>query len=121
MRMESSLLWAFPSFPSRRAAAGRPNRAAHIFEMRTYESPNDKTLARKIKMFGDGEIEIFRRLRYAPGVFRCRPSSGRTCRTSPTCWRSTTWRRARTLERLQRRPRMAEAARTWPGLPTPKW
>jgi hypothetical protein len=37
------------------------NGAAHIFELRTYEAPNDKALARKIKMFGDGEIDIFRR------------------------------------------------------------
>jgi hypothetical protein len=37
------------------------NRAARIFELRTYEAPNDKALARKIKMFGDGEIEAFRR------------------------------------------------------------
>lgn len=61
VRMESSLLQAFPSMPTVVAPPARENRAAHIFELRTYESPNDATLARKIKMFGDGEIEIFRR------------------------------------------------------------
>jgi hypothetical protein len=60
IRMESSLLWAFPSMPAVVPPAGE-NRAAHLFELRTYEAPNDKALARKIKMFGDGEIDIFRR------------------------------------------------------------
>jgi hypothetical protein len=53
IRMESSLLWAFPSMPAVVPPAGE-NRAAHLFELRTYEAPNDKALARKIKMFGDG-------------------------------------------------------------------
>ena len=69
MRMESSLLWAFPSFPTVAPPPAGPNRAAHIFEMRTYESPNDKILARKIRMFGDGEIAIFRRLGMPPVFF----------------------------------------------------
>jgi hypothetical protein len=37
------------------------NGSARIFELRTYEAPNDRALARKIQMFGDGEIDIFRR------------------------------------------------------------
>jgi hypothetical protein len=61
IRMESSLLWAFPSMPTVAVPPARENRAARIFELRTYEAPNDKALARKIKMFGDGEIDIFRR------------------------------------------------------------
>jgi len=61
IRMESSLLWAFPSMPTVVAPPTGENRAARIFELRTYEAPNDKALARKIKMFGDGEIEAFRR------------------------------------------------------------
>jgi hypothetical protein len=61
IRMESSLLWAFPSMPTVAVPPAGENRAARIFELRTYEAPNDKALARKIKMFGDGEIDIFRR------------------------------------------------------------
>jgi hypothetical protein len=44
-------------------------RAARIFELRTYESPNEKTLARKIKMFDDAEIGIFRRNAMLPVFF----------------------------------------------------
>ena len=61
IRMESSLLWAFPSMPTVAVPPAGENRAARIFELRTYEAPNDQALARKIKMFGDGEIDIFRR------------------------------------------------------------
>jgi hypothetical protein len=67
--MENSLLWAFPSFPAVIPPPARENRPARIFELRKYESPNDKTLARKIKMFGDGEIEAFRRVGMAPVFF----------------------------------------------------
>jgi hypothetical protein len=61
IRMESSLLWAFPSMPAVSVPPAGENRAARTFELRTYEAPNEKALARKIKMFGDGEIDIFRR------------------------------------------------------------
>jgi hypothetical protein len=60
IRQETSLLLAFPAMPAIVPPPARENRAAHIFELRTYEAPNDQALARKIKMFGDGEIEIFR-------------------------------------------------------------
>jgi hypothetical protein len=68
-RMESSLLWAFPTFPAVLPPPTGENRAPRIFEIRTYESPNDKTLARKIKMFGDGEIDVFRRVGMVPVFF----------------------------------------------------
>jgi hypothetical protein len=54
IRMESSLLWAFPSMPAVAVPPAAKNGAARIFELRTYEAPNEKALARKIKMFGDG-------------------------------------------------------------------
>jgi len=69
VRMESSLLWAFPSFPAVVPPPARENRAARIFELRTYESPTEKTLARKIQMFGDGEIDAFKRVGMAPVFF----------------------------------------------------
>jgi hypothetical protein len=66
IRMESSLLWAFPSLPAVVVPPPTENRAARVFEVRTYEAPNDKGLARKIKMFGEGEFDIFRRLHMLP-------------------------------------------------------
>lgn len=69
LRMESSLLVAFPSMPAVAVPPRKEGQAARIFEIRTYESPNDKTLQRKVKMFGDGEIEAFRRSGMLPVFF----------------------------------------------------
>jgi len=44
-------------------------RPARIFELRMYESNNGSTLARKIKMFNDAEIKIFKRLGMQPVFF----------------------------------------------------
>ena len=66
IRMESSLLRAFPSLPAVVAPPAIENRAGRIFEIRTYEAPNEKGLARKIQMFGQGEFDIFRRLHMLP-------------------------------------------------------
>jgi NIPSNAP len=66
IRMENSLLSAFPSFPSVTPPPAAEQGAARVFEIRTYESPTDKGLARKIKMFGEGEFDIFRRLHMLP-------------------------------------------------------
>jgi hypothetical protein len=73
IRMESSILWTFPSMPAveipldpRGTPAGRAER---IFELRTYESPNEKASDRKVKMFGDGEIAIFRKSGMLPVFF----------------------------------------------------
>jgi hypothetical protein len=61
IRIDSSLLLAFPSMPSVAPPPAAENQPPRIFELRTYESPNEKTLERKIKMFGDGEIDFFRK------------------------------------------------------------
>lgn len=69
IRMESSLLRAFDSIPSMEippVEAGRPPR---IFELRTYEAHNVKASKRKIKMFDDAEIAIFRRCKMRPVFF----------------------------------------------------
>jgi hypothetical protein len=68
-RMEVNLLYAFDKFPVMDSPPSEDRRAARIFELRTYESPNEKTLARKIKMFEDGEAAIFKRLGMAPVLF----------------------------------------------------
>jgi hypothetical protein len=69
VRMESTLLRAFDGMPALEVPASDGKRAARIFEMRTYESVNEKASRRKIKMFEDGEIAIFRRLGMAPVFF----------------------------------------------------
>ncbi|HXB75680.1 MAG TPA: NIPSNAP family protein [Candidatus Acidoferrales bacterium] len=69
VRMESSLLRAFNGMPSLEVPPNDGKRPAHIFEMRTYESVNDKASARKVKMFEDGEMGIFRRLGMTPVFF----------------------------------------------------
>jgi hypothetical protein len=67
IRMESSILWAFPSMPA--VEMPPASRAARIFELRTYESPNEKANDRKVKMFGDGEIAVFRKSGMLPVFF----------------------------------------------------
>jgi hypothetical protein len=67
--MESSLLRAFNGMPSLAVPANDGKRPAHIFEMRTYESVNEKASQRKTRMFEDGEMGIFRRLGMTPVFF----------------------------------------------------
>ena len=69
IRMENSLLLAFPSMPAVEPPEGREGRPARVFELRTYESPNEATLERKVRMFGDGEIAAFRRSGMLPVFF----------------------------------------------------
>jgi hypothetical protein len=68
IRMENSLLRAFEGWP----ALTMPKAAehgSHIFELRTYESPNVRAGRRKIKMFNDAEAGIFKRLGMQPVFF----------------------------------------------------
>jgi hypothetical protein len=69
VRMESTLLRAFDSMPAIETPPTDAKRAARIFELRTYESVNEKASRRKIQMFSDGEIGVFRRLGMAPVFF----------------------------------------------------
>ena len=71
-RVESWLLRAFDFFPTieiKTSAPGDPKPPARLFEMRTYESANETLLRRKIKMFGSGEVGIFRRVGLQPVWF----------------------------------------------------
>jgi hypothetical protein len=68
MRMENSLLRAFDGWPAL-TAPKPPQQGSHIFELRTYESPNVKAGRRKIKMFNDAEAGIFKRLGMQPVFF----------------------------------------------------
>ena len=69
VRLESSLLRCFEGMPSVEVPAVEGQRPARIFELRMYESNNGSTLARKIKMFNDAEIRIFKRLGMQPVFF----------------------------------------------------
>ena len=69
VRMESSLLRCFDRMPRPDvswSASGRPSR---VFELRIYESQSFVTLARKVQMFNNGEMQIFERLGFRPVFF----------------------------------------------------
>src|SRR5271167_1957141 len=65
-RMESSLLRCFEGMPQVEPPPTDGSSAPRVFELRMYESNNGYTLARKIKMFNEGEIGIFKRLGMRP-------------------------------------------------------
>ena len=65
-RMESSLLRCFEGMPQVELPPTEGSSAPRVFELRMYESNNSFTLARKIKMFNEGEIGIFKRLAMRP-------------------------------------------------------
>jgi NIPSNAP len=68
-RMQSSLLRAFDGMPSLEVPANDGKRPARIFELRTYESNNEKASRRKVGMFENGEIAIFRKVGMTPVFF----------------------------------------------------
>jgi hypothetical protein len=69
IRMDNALLRAFSSMPAIEAPPSDGKRPARIFELRTYEANNLKASRRKIRMFDEGEIGIFRRLGMTPVFF----------------------------------------------------
>lgn len=68
-RMEVQLLRGFRGFPAIEVPPGEAQRPARIFEIRTYESNTPTSLAKKIGMFENGEIEIFRKHNLLPVFF----------------------------------------------------
>jgi len=69
VRQESSLLRAFDSTPVPEVPSTEGRKGARIFELRTYESLNEKASLRKVKMFDEGEAAIFKRLGMGPVFF----------------------------------------------------
>jgi hypothetical protein len=61
-RAEITLLRGFRTVPGIEVPQVGEGKPPRVFEIRTYESDNPHSLAKKIKMFDDGEIGIFRRL-----------------------------------------------------------
>jgi hypothetical protein len=69
LRIDSSLLRSFDGLPSLEMPKSEPGRAPRVFELRTYESNSYGSLARKIGMFNNGEIAIFRKTGLNPVFF----------------------------------------------------
>lgn len=63
-RYDSSLLLAFDGQPKMNVLATRPK----LFELRIYEGYSEDAVRRKVKMFNDGEIYIFKDVKL-PSVF----------------------------------------------------
>jgi hypothetical protein len=62
MRSEVTLLRGFPGFPTVHVPAPKQGGGTRVYEIRTYESNNAKTLARKIRMFDEGESALFAKI-----------------------------------------------------------
>lgn len=69
LRMESSLMRAFAGMPKLEVPAAASDRKPRLFELRTYESASPADAELKIRMFNEGEIDIFRRTGLAPVFF----------------------------------------------------
>ncbi|MBC7926934.1 MAG: NIPSNAP family protein [Bryobacteraceae bacterium] len=70
LRYERTLLRGFPSFPAIEVPEPLPGpNKVRTYEVRTYESNTPGSLARKVKMFDDGEIAIFRKVGMVPVFF----------------------------------------------------
>ena len=69
VRMESSLLRGFDTFPALAVLPTEGRKSPRLFEMRTYESNNMASLRKKIAMFDGGEIDIFRKYGLEPVFF----------------------------------------------------
>ena len=69
LRYESSLLVAFSGVPKLEVPAQKKAGKPRLFELRTYESHSKKANKTKIKMFNEGELELFRKHGLAPVFF----------------------------------------------------
>jgi len=70
VRQEVSLLAAFPNVPRVEVPAAAASKGPRLFELRTYESHNERAHRAKMRMFTEmGEVEIFRRCGLTPVFF----------------------------------------------------
>jgi hypothetical protein len=71
VRIESSLMRAFDSMPALALpfGGGEAGRRSRIFELRVYESHSENASRKKIGMFDNGEIAIFRKAGLQPVFF----------------------------------------------------
>ena len=76
VRQEVAILGAFPQMPRVQVPPATATKGPRLFELRTYESHNERAHRAKVKMFAEmGEIDIFRRAGLAP-VFFARTLAG---------------------------------------------
>jgi hypothetical protein len=76
LRQEVSLLTAFSNVPKIEVPAATAAKGSRLFELRTYESHNERAHRAKVRMFGEmGEIDIFRKCGLTP-VFFARTFAG---------------------------------------------
>jgi hypothetical protein len=68
-RVESQLFRSFKGMPKLELPFGGEKKPGRVFELRTYESPTEKTGDKKVEMFDVGEIAIFRKTGLAPVFF----------------------------------------------------
>ena len=69
MRVETKLLRGFPGFPSIQVPEPKADGKTRLYEIRVYESNNPRTLARKIRMFDEGEHALFAKVGMANVFF----------------------------------------------------
>lgn len=70
VRQETSVLAAFPNVPRVEIPAATAAKGPRVFELRTYESHNERAHRMKVRMFAEmGEVDIFRRVGLAPVFF----------------------------------------------------
>ena len=70
VRQELSLLRAFPSMARLQIPSQTAAKSPRIFELRTYESHNERAHLAKVRMFDElGEIEIFKKVGLTPVFF----------------------------------------------------
>ncbi len=61
-RLETVVLQAFAGMPTVKAAAPGGNREEQVYELRSYEASSEALYLNKVKMFNEGEVELFDRL-----------------------------------------------------------
>ncbi len=69
VRIDSQLMAAFEGIPKLEKPTGALAGPSRIFELRTYESHNKAAHRKKVEMFNQGEIDIFRRTGLTPVFF----------------------------------------------------
>lgn len=70
VRQETSILAAFPNVPRVEVPAATATKGPRLFELRTYESHNERAHRLKVRMFAEmGEVDIFRRVGLTPVFF----------------------------------------------------
>ena len=70
LRQEVSLLTAFPNVPRIEIPLATAAKGPRLFELRTYESHNERAHRAKVRMFAElGEVDIFRKVGLTPVFF----------------------------------------------------